>query len=117
MKIYSILMSDYDTKKVCSNITADLDTADAVLRAYMSEYVPVKDLPTNITGTGLVVWFNDTTPDLPVWMKVGVYDTEVDGNHEHLMDPMSHMCDDPDCEVCEALDETGLRVAEVAGHA
>jgi len=50
-------------------------------------------------------------------MKVGVYDTEVDGNHEHLMDPMSHMCDDPDCEVCEALDETGLRVAEVAGHA
>ena len=113
MKIYSILMSNYDTKKICSNITADFETADTVLRAYISEYIPAENIPDTYTGVVLISWFYDMAPELPVMIEMGVYDTELTGNHELMFDPLSVPCYDPDCEVCEVLDPTGLRFAEV----
>lgn len=113
MKIYSILMADYASSKIQSNITADFETADTVLRAYISEYIPAEDIPDTYTGAVLISWFYDMAPELPVMIEMGVYDTELTGNHELMFDPLSVPCDEPDCELCKVLDPTGLRFAEV----
>lgn len=110
-------MADYATKKIYSNITDDFETADIVLRAYISEYIPADAIPDTYTGAVLIDWFYEMAPELAVMIEVGVYDTELTGNHELMFDPLSVACDEPDCEVCETLDPSGLRFAEAAGHA